>query len=443
MSEIGHQRPPPGLAAIYGYLRQIYPDQQNPLQVTAIRKYWLNGPDPLDFVSMYSNPGDPRLNVPPHWHYVSCGLSDLHGDERVHETSPDDNGPSGFGFELTFRLRKLPREELPPTWPAELMQNLAKYVFKSNATLCPGDHISWNAPLHNNRAHANANIQQMLVTDDPQLHQLSTPFGYVNFVQIIGVFTDELQAAQQWNGPAVINLLRQFPEAGGHWLITEMSRQASIFQMNPRLRELVEIGIDEHGSNLSGVSAKCWWGECSRERILEAANNAHNHHRNEERPSSSALSVRIRSSLANYRSDVSHENEGNSVSRLSHYSSVSELLRARPVPSGLQLSFNLEAALLLPLAIKDRLAHGRHFTFKEPTSDLAITLVSTDITGTSVDESYPYAALKNWLQVLIPDDFLEVIAHDFDELQRPDEVILPKLYVWPNRNLMITIVEES
>jgi len=34
---------------------------------------------------MYANPGDPILNVPPHWHYVSCGLSDLHGDGRVHE----------------------------------------------------------------------------------------------------------------------------------------------------------------------------------------------------------------------------------------------------------------------------------------------------------------------------------------------------------------------
>ncbi len=22
---------------------------------------------------------------PPHWHYVSCGLSDLHGDGRVHK----------------------------------------------------------------------------------------------------------------------------------------------------------------------------------------------------------------------------------------------------------------------------------------------------------------------------------------------------------------------
>lgn len=33
---------------------------------------------------MYLNEGDEENQVPPHWHYVSFGLSDLHGDGRVH-----------------------------------------------------------------------------------------------------------------------------------------------------------------------------------------------------------------------------------------------------------------------------------------------------------------------------------------------------------------------
>lgn len=40
-------------------------------------------------------------------------------------------GPSGFGFELTFRLKREIGETAPPTWPAELMQGLARYVFQS------------------------------------------------------------------------------------------------------------------------------------------------------------------------------------------------------------------------------------------------------------------------------------------------------------------------
>ena len=31
---------PPGLQAFYGECRRLYPEQANPLQVTAIVKYW-------------------------------------------------------------------------------------------------------------------------------------------------------------------------------------------------------------------------------------------------------------------------------------------------------------------------------------------------------------------------------------------------------------------
>jgi len=40
-------------------------------------------------------------------------------------------GPSGFGFELTMRLKREAGETGPPTWPAELLQALARYVFQS------------------------------------------------------------------------------------------------------------------------------------------------------------------------------------------------------------------------------------------------------------------------------------------------------------------------
>lgn len=62
----------------------------------------------------------------------SFGLSDLHGDGRVHKNiSHGPGSPSGFGFEFTFRLLKGPSETSPPTWPARLMQTLSKYVFKT------------------------------------------------------------------------------------------------------------------------------------------------------------------------------------------------------------------------------------------------------------------------------------------------------------------------
>lgn len=68
----------------------------------------------------------------------SFGLSDLHGDGRVHERG-NQEGPSGFGFELTFRLKRDSEETSPPTWPANLLQSLSKYVFHSGKSQGTGE----------------------------------------------------------------------------------------------------------------------------------------------------------------------------------------------------------------------------------------------------------------------------------------------------------------
>ena len=53
----------------------------------------------------------------------------VYGSPSFSPTGPDS--PSGFGFELTFRLKRRHGEESPPIWPATLMQALARYVFQS------------------------------------------------------------------------------------------------------------------------------------------------------------------------------------------------------------------------------------------------------------------------------------------------------------------------
>jgi suppressor of fused-like protein len=51
----------------------------------------------------------------------------------------------------------------------------------------------------------------MLMAEDPQLGTAHTPFGSVKFVQIVGVCTEELQTAQHWNGPGVLEILKRLP----------------------------------------------------------------------------------------------------------------------------------------------------------------------------------------------------------------------------------------
>lgn len=47
-------------------------------------------------------------------------------------------------------------------------------------TFCSGDHISWHSPLDNSESR----IQHMLLTEDPQMHPVQTPFGLVSFLQV-------------------------------------------------------------------------------------------------------------------------------------------------------------------------------------------------------------------------------------------------------------------
>uniref|UniRef100_A0A3Q1MDV1 Suppressor of fused homolog n=1 Tax=Bos taurus TaxID=9913 RepID=A0A3Q1MDV1_BOVIN len=399
---------PPGLHAIYGECRRLYPDQPNPLQVTAIVKYWLGGPDPLDYVSMYRNVGSPSANIPEHWHYISFGLSDLYGDNRVHNT------------------------------------------------FCSGDHVSWHSPLDNSESR----IQHMLLTEDPQMQPVQTPFGVVTFLQIVGVCTEELHAAQQWNGQGILELLRTVPVAGGPWLITDMRRGETIFEIDPHLQERVDKGIETDGSNLSGVSAKCAWDDLSRppeddEDSRSICVGA------QPRRLSGKDTEQIRETLRRgleinskpvlppinpqRQNGLTHDRAPSRKDSLESDSSTAiiphELIRTRQLES-VHLKFNQESGALIPLCLRGRLLHGRHFTYKSITGDMAITFVSTGVEGAFATEEHPYAAHGPWLQILLTEEFVEKMLEDLEDLTSPEEFKLPKEYSWPEKKLKVSILPD-
>ncbi|XP_011497622.1 PREDICTED: suppressor of fused homolog [Ceratosolen solmsi marchali] len=408
-----------GLDALHALCRDVYPEQGNPLTVTAILKYWLGGPDPLDYISMYENPGCPELGVPPHWHYISLGLSDLHGDGRLHPRSGPGR-PSGFGFELTFRLVRERGETSPPTWPANVMQQLAKYVFNSGNMLMPGDHVSWHAPLDGGPGPGR--ITQILMGRDPQLPaSAATPHGEVSFVQIVGVTSEELQAAQHWNGLGVINLLKT-TRGCGSWLVTDMRRINSVMEEDPSIAEKIQGGIEREGSNLSGVSAKCWWVQMCGEKSTEKYR--------ERRDDSDEEELDIKPTIKSER-----------LSPCDQDANIPEDNGIKPL-LGLHLTFNLEAGSLLPLAIKGRVMHGRHFTFKSILSHTAVTIVAPSVTGTLVSRERPYVVQGPWLQVLLPEDLAETMAQEFQILSTPEHLQLPRTFSWPEHKLAITIAND-
>lgn len=78
-------------------------------------------------------------------------------------------------------------------------------VFLPGNTLAVGDHVSWHCGLDGKES---TKIHHILLDRDPQLPSIETAGGIVDFVQIVGVFLEELEAAQRWNGMGVLNILK-------------------------------------------------------------------------------------------------------------------------------------------------------------------------------------------------------------------------------------------
>ncbi len=104
-----------GFDAVSRALERLYSGQEGIFYRTVI-PYALGGKDPLDGIEVWKSE-----HGVPHWHYVTYGFTELY------EKESDISQESGYGFELTFRLKR-GAEEQPPAWPVNLLQNLALYV---------------------------------------------------------------------------------------------------------------------------------------------------------------------------------------------------------------------------------------------------------------------------------------------------------------------------
>lgn len=102
----------------------------------------------------------------------------------------DPNSISGYGFELTFRLRKDPENSNSPQdiplWPCKLLQYLAKYVFKTGSVFHPGHHIPFGhvlPDLYSTESNSTL-IHDLLIVYDRQLKPFRTNLGSVEFLQV-------------------------------------------------------------------------------------------------------------------------------------------------------------------------------------------------------------------------------------------------------------------
>jgi suppressor of fused-like protein len=177
-------------------------------------------------------------------------------------------------------------------------------------------------------------------------------------------------------------------------------------------------GVEDEGSGLSGVSAVCSWEDgCG----LKAAGSIITELPGMEGPPAVRGVAHCKGS------------EGGDM--------TIELLRTQTLKD-VHLVFNLEAAKLIILALKGRLKHGRHFTFKSFSGDVAITFVSSGIEGAFADKEHPLASQGPWLHVYFNNSDIDTILNDIMILNKTS-ICLPHTFKWPHIHLSITILSSS
>jgi suppressor of fused-like protein len=211
----------PGWDAIDARLAELYPDIE-PLHAATEHTFALGGTDPLDGFSFY-----PRTEPVPHWHIVSYGMSELYNKDS------DNPNESGWGFEFTLRVTRRADDD-PPAWAAGLLQSLARYVFSSGNWFAPGHRMKTSGPLREGSA-----LTALAFTEDPELDAIATPHGKVQFLQVVGLTSDEYQAVRDWNTEGVLTLLAEHAPL----LVTDVDRRSII--EDPEIREVIERGKAE------------------------------------------------------------------------------------------------------------------------------------------------------------------------------------------------------
>lgn len=455
-----------------------------PMWIIQWKQSFLNGSgtDPLKYIYIYKNNGDPGSGIPRHWHYVGFGLSDIHNYKFFYvayetfrerdiqykqstqplpdiypppyllQDHPDDNG---FGFELTFRLRCNSDNEWnqdPPDWPRKIMQDLARYVFQSRNTFSVGDHVAWHSPLDSDgKDGESSRIKHLLMTFDPQLGRCETSLGSVNFIQIVGVCEEELQAAREWNVRGILEIMREREETGGQYLVTNMRRGETIFELNPENNERLEGAIQSMGSDMAQISAKHKSSYTKPNWFIEAENL--------QNGALGEVNIEMDEDIFACRSDTVQDYPVRTPSRMSQGSeSALKIEYAEFQPEryyqSIYILLSLESARVLPIMLNGRLAHRRTFSFQSFRGDSLITFQPEGCPQqTLVSPQHPFAKKGHWLQIYVSNELreqmYESIKSDFSranfscvEGSEEYQLRLPKNYSWPEFRLYLTVVKE-
>lgn len=169
-----------GWKAIEAACLKMYLGQTNPKHYGTIISWRFGGNDPLDGINIYDG-GD-------YYHFVTFGLSE------IYEKESENKEYSGFGFELTVKLKKdgLDDEESSIRGMCGILQAIARLTFNNGEIFRPDEYIYTGKTTGMDPA--GKSLITGLITQLDSLGEIESPNGKLQFVELIGVTDAELKA---------------------------------------------------------------------------------------------------------------------------------------------------------------------------------------------------------------------------------------------------------
>ena len=169
-----------GWDAITKAFESVYPGQHKPKHYATIMRWIFGGNDPLDGISVYDG-GD-------FWHFVSYGLTEIYDKES------DNKEISGYGYELTFKLKKGDDEqdEAEIKNVCGILQMIARLTFTKGEIFLPNEFI-YTGQTTGIDARQKSKLTGFITVSDPSVDAIDTPNGRVAFVELIGMTDAELK----------------------------------------------------------------------------------------------------------------------------------------------------------------------------------------------------------------------------------------------------------
>ena len=173
-----------GWDAITNLCDKIYPNQENLKHYGTLISWKLGGNDPLKGISIYDS-GD-------YWHFITYGLSELYEKESAIKDV------SGYGMELTFKLKKdnYENEENEIKCICGILQSIARITFTKGEVFNSYEYL-YTGQTEGIDYNRKSNITGFITVPDDKFHEINTQNGKVNFVEFIGVTDNELKAIQK------------------------------------------------------------------------------------------------------------------------------------------------------------------------------------------------------------------------------------------------------